>query len=478
MKRYLPFLLLLLTAVYWLLPIRGQVLIVPDDWQQGNAWPRVQIEPEQPRPGQQAAVLISDVVPWAHIKLEIPGAAVNYDGFEAYPQAGIWQWRWTFTVPNVPGYPLRFYHNCHEGCQEWAAVQVGRYAPPALPANLQPTKLGLVMPHPQRDWRGRSGWAVELTYATLPEEEYWGIDDLAERTRTAVANGQRVLVRVDYAQGQSVPPPDDPLALDAYLDYLRRLARDDRLRGVYGYILGSGFNDGPQAVTPEWYARIFNGYGLPLERTDTAVQAVRGVNGQARLLVGPVRPWAEAQNGSPPYEIDAPWLNYMHALVMALDTAAAERAAVGLSQAAPDGFALQTPGWTNAPQLADPANEPLTDLFHPDWPTAQAGFRVYQDWLAIINQFPHTQGKPVYITASNSYHPLSGLEPAQNYPAGWLTAALTAVNAEPQIAALCWFMDYFPHDDQWALFSLYQGRGLLVEAAAEFEGLLARPLGD
>jgi hypothetical protein len=39
-------------------------------------------------------------------------------------------------------------------------------------------------------------------------------------------------------------------------------------------------------------------------------------------------------------------------------------------------------------------------------------------------------------------------------------------------------MDYFPHDDQWALFSLYQGRGLLVEAAAEFEGLLVRPLGD
>jgi hypothetical protein len=55
---------------------------------------------------------------------------------------------------------------------------------------------------------------------------------------------------------------------------------------------------------------------------------------------------------------------------------------------------------------------------------------------------------------------------------------LTAVNAEPQIAALCWFMDYFPHDDHWALFSLYQPRGLLVEVAVEFERLLVRPLGD
>jgi len=39
-------------------------------------------------------------------------------------------------------------------------------------------------------------------------------------------------------------------------------------------------------------------------------------------------------------------------------------------------------------------------------------------------------------------------------------------------------MDYLPHDDQWALFSLYQPRGLLVESAAEFERLLTRPLGD
>ncbi|VAW43216.1 hypothetical protein MNBD_CHLOROFLEXI01-689 [hydrothermal vent metagenome] len=33
-------------------------------------------------------------------------------------------------------------------------------------------------------------------------------------------------------------------------------------------------------------------------------------------------------------------------------------------------------------------------------------------------------------------------------------------------------MDGFPHDEQWAMFSLTTPRGLLVEAAQEFDALL------
>jgi hypothetical protein len=81
---------------------------------------------------------------------------------------------------------------------------------------------------------------------------------------------------------------------------------------------------------------------------------------------------------------------------------------------------------------------------------------------------------PVYITASNTLGKVDGRTPAENYPTGWLTHALAEVEGNPQVQALCWFMDYFPHDEQWALFSLSDGRAGLGSAAEEFEGLLQR----
>lgn len=149
------------------------------------------------------------------------------------------------------------------------------------------------------------------------------------------------------------------------------------------------------------------------------------------------------------------------------------KTAVGLSDTAPDGFAIQAFGRVNALTSDQQSEEPLLDIHLPEWGEAQAGFRVYQDWLAIINSYPHTVGKPVYINATNTFDPLTGEPPAENYPAGWLSNALQAVNAEPQIVALCWFIDSFPHDNQWEMFSLTQPPGLLLEAAEEFETLLS-----
>ena len=100
------------------------------------------------------------------------------------------------------------------------------------------------------------------------------------------------------------------------------------------------------------------------------------------------------------------------------------------------------------------------------------GFRIYQDWLNIINQYPATRGTPVYINATNTFESNTNATPADNYPQGWLTNALTVIQNEPQIYALCWFMDGFAHDDQWAMFSLTTPRGLLIDAAEEFDTLL------
>jgi hypothetical protein len=140
----------------------------------------------------------------------------------------------------------------------------------------------------------------------------------------------------------------------------------------------------------------------------------------------------------------------------------------------PDGFDVQAPGQPDAPEMAGTlrSDEPTTDLEREAWGGAQAGFRIYEDWMAIINAYPTTRGLPIYIVSTNTFDRQAGIPPAQNYPAGWLTAALGAINQEPQVAALVWFLDQFPHSDEWDWFSLTEQPGLLVYAAREFDALL------
>lgn len=469
------------SGLYWLLPIEGQILIAPNSWQQEQTWPQVRLDTTGLRPGQTATVLVTDPRPWPYVKLLVDGREALLQGYESSVARGvegeIWQWTYTFPLPEATAYELAFYHNCDSGCRSWTTVSAGARQDGEQPA-LSPTKLGVVFPDPARQWHGRQGWAVELTYATLAEDEYWGIDDLSRRVQRATAQGLLVLVRVDYAQGQSLPPVGDSLALDRYLGYVRRLARDARLSEVQGFITGSSYNsDGgnslapDQAVSPAWAARVFNGFGTEPDRADNVLAVIRAENPLARVLVGPLTPWSEDQDGASAYDVDAPWLNYMNTMVAALDEAARRRSEAGFSRMAPDGFALQAPG---RPELAegDGADEPRQDLTHPDRPGAQAGFRVYEQWRNIVNDYPSTAGLPLYISATNTYHPHLGTPPADNYPSGWLTSALDVANADPQVAALIWFMDYFPHDDQWDFFSLSERRGQLVEADEEFGALL------
>lgn len=479
---WLLFLLVVLGG-YWLLPISGQVVVLPGSGSNALLWPQMRLEPASPRPGQEATLRVMDAVPWTNVLLTVNGRAVYPEQWPADAGERL-VWEWTFVAPQQASYPLVFYHDCDSGCRERGRLVVGSERP-ILPAGLRSTKLGVVFADRARNWHGRSGWDVELTYARLAEEEFWGIDDLTTRVHQATGQGLRVLVRVDYDQGQSLPPVDDQVALSEYLAYLRRLARDERLRGVYGYFLGSGYNElgsnsqAPERpATPEWYARLFNGYGEEAGHTDNAVQVIRAENSQARLLIGPVRPWNSDQDGKQTWAVDVPWLNYMNTLVAALDEGARVKSVVGFPLAAPDGFALHAPGRPEAAAALGRkgAEEPHLDLYRPEWGAAQAGFRVYRDWLAIINAYPSTRGLPAYVTSTNTYVPSGEASPAQNYPQGWLTAALEEVNGEPQVPALCWFLDQDRSgDDRWDYFSLAEHPGRLIYAADELDALLRRP---
>lgn len=502
--------LLLFLLLYWQLPIQGTVIISSAPLDLNPQWPQIMLDPATPQPGDEVTVTVVDNTPWTHVRLTVNGAPAIFDSAQTLPGGATWQWAWHFIMPGAvgnrlsstpvagnPGPLLEFYRDCATGCrlrgqrllQPLIAAQEG------LPkASGPPTKLCVDFPDPQRDWHGRSGWAIDLTYAQLADDDidrYWSVDELAQRVAQMAGKGLRILVRVDYAKNQSLPPTDDALALAEYLTYLRRLARDERLRAVYGYIIGSGYNTAAanaqrptKPVTPAWYARLFNGAGEAVDRTDNVVATVRAENPQVRLLVGPVRPWQSDQDGTQRYRINTPWLNYMNTLVAALDAGAQAKAAAGIPLAAPDGFAINAAGNPLAPELGDrdPADEPLVDLPRSAWNGAQAGFRVYRDWQAIVNQYPTTQGLPLYITAANTYaagaqpdvtEP-NALLPAQNYPTGWLTNALTVINQEPQVHALCWFLDLIPGDNTWDAFSLARRPGRLVDAAAEFEELLMK----
>ena len=461
---------------YWLLPISGQLAYISDSAAQTNTWPQVNVVSKDEN---TVEVVVQDVTPWTFVHLEQLGTEAVLVEHGSQNEQGVWQWVW-----QVQGKPttktLNLYHSCDRGCQLWTTTKTAVVTPTANPP-LTPTKLGLVFANPDRDWHNRQGWTVEITYANLAEEPFWGIDDLARRVQQAEQNGLNVLVRIEYDQGQSIPPTNDFIALDTYLRYAQRLARDARLANVHGFIIGSNFNtNGANAqaadapVTPEWYAQVFNGYSTQPENDNNVLATIRQENPQVRVLVGPVNPWNSDQTGNETYEIDVPWLNYMNSVVTYIDQAAHEKMTQGISNVAPDGFAIQAFGRVDDTSLLPEqrAEEPFLTLQRPEWGEAQVGFQIYKDWLAIINQYEQIKGKPVYINASNTFDSETGRVPTENYPLGWLSNALNAVNQEPQIQALCWFMDGFAHDEQWEQFSLTDPHGLLIDAAQEFDALL------
>ena len=464
--------LLLVLGGYWLLPIHGTLRIDP-----GLNRADTDVAPDlwtETATAHSVWVYVRDTLPLVDVQLALSGETFVRDT-TYFAGTGPWIWRWQVPQNRLPAVAV-FYHNCMSGCQQRLQVNLGIPSEPSLNKQLQPTKLGAVFANPNRDWHGRAAWAVDLTYSEHADQDSWGIDGLALRVHEAHAAGLRVIVRVAFEQGQSLPPRDDQLALSRYLAYCERLARDERLRDVYAFMVGSGYNTLGEnngsleaATTPAWYARVFNGYGLAPERADNVVQLMHAARPDVRILVGPVTPWNADQTGSQIHPLDQPWLNYMHTVVALINSSTAAKSQRGIALSGADGFAVQAPGRpAAAPQ---PHLEPQTDLRRAAWGQAQAGFRVYQDWLTSINAFAYTRGAPVYITSSNTFSADTAIPPLQNYPPGWLSSALEEVNREPQIVALCWFVD-LPFGDTWVEFSLSEPQGRLFDAADEFDQLL------
>lgn len=461
-----------------LLPIPAKMMLINPENHTSMLWPKMELKPENPKPGETVELIIYDVIPWIHVIITLDG--ITYEPFEyESKEDALYTWKWRFVLPEGEGHEIVFYHNSDTGAIERARTMIGGKTKKEKSEHFLPTKLGVFLANPQRDWYGRSGWNLELTYVKKDKDKYWCVNDLAHRVSESAEKGLRVLVRIDYDTGHSIPRKNDKLALSEYLAFLRRLARDQRLKDVYAYIIGSGYNkctiedkQEKKNITPGWYARVLIGFKEKPSHTDNVIQVMKAEDPCVRIFVGPLTPWISDQTGNRVYPLDTPWLNYMNTLVWAIHKTTIEKSDNGISMVLPDGFAIPCPGRPGAFDNNNAYKEPTLDLRLSQWHGAQGGFRIFEDWMNIINSYHTTKGLPLFIVTTNTFCIDEGIPPAQNYPAGWLATALDVINKEPQIKGMVWFLDYFPHGTAWEYFSLTRKKGNMLYASEDFESLL------
>lgn len=326
-----------------------------------------------------------------------------------------------------------------------------------------------------RNWAGKAGWDIELVYATNPSSGF-DLTTVGGRVQSAHAAGRNVLVRVDYAPGQSMPPEDNDADRTTYVNFLESVCKTPNYnQNAWGYIIGNEYNrtaenGGGTPITPTWYARVFNGYNAPVGDTGNAYQFIKSYQPGAHVLVGPVGPYnsdAGSDDGSH-YTISMPWLDYFNEVCLNIHTGATNK---GL---AVDGFAIHAYGRTGPDGTANGgANEPHNDVQGGGWATgAWAGFTVYKNWRDIIDdqKFPSA---PIWITETNTDQGTN--PPAQSnnsYPSGWYQQALGEISgAGARFWAVCWFVDV-DYGSGWTNDSLTDQTGKCAQANNDFNNAL------
>jgi hypothetical protein len=276
---------------------------------------------------------------------------------------------------------------------------------------------------------------------------------VAESVRVSHQAGRNVIVRVDYAEGQNLPPSES--SLSSYVSTLTTICQNADFRNhAWGYIIGnepnaSFENSGLTPMTPSWYARVFCGFGTSSNRTDNALQTIRGHQPSARVLIGAVGPWNTDANGSPAFTLDCPWLNYFNEMCQHIGEAMVFR---GLG--AVDGCAIHTYGRVGTSgTLNGGKNEPHNHVQAPppSPPSAWFGFTTYKNRLDVIDSHDlgGIAGSPIWITETNTR---TDAPSKDSYPSGWYIEALKQIydsNASwERIMSVCWFVDR-DYGDHW-----------------------------
>lgn len=136
-----------------------------------GVWPQIWTDAPAVRLHDLVTIYVRDNTPWSYVKLVSDGVDAPRD-ISYGTGAGPWTWRWTTRAPDTPSFTIVFYHSCNTGCIERGRVVIGATtsAEAAATPAPRPTKLGVVFADPARDWHGRSGWTVELTYVQRQDD--------------------------------------------------------------------------------------------------------------------------------------------------------------------------------------------------------------------------------------------------------------------------------------------------------------------
>jgi hypothetical protein len=327
----------------------------------------------------------------------------------------------------------------------------------------------------------RRGWVLELAAIGLD-----GSSTPADFSKLATA-GLGVIVRINHAYGSggTLPPPD------RYPDFAAACARYvQRSTGCHIWIIGNEPNHADEhpdhrPILPYDYARAY-------ELCRNAIRALPGHEQDQVLVAGPA-PW-NATTTYPGNE-KGDWVRYfVHVMSLLKDEMC-------------DGFALHTYTHNLEPNQID------GDFFHttPGYRHLRNEFRSYRDFMnAIPDRFRHL---PVFITEADPTTPGVGWNPGHNV--GWVRAAYREIATwnsnpahQPILALLLYRWPVVPDQPEWSISNRagivedfkqaleaepatdYLIRlpsktepptvlepGTLLDAEAQWDGLVASPLG-
>ncbi|MFN0072845.1 MAG: hypothetical protein ACKVVP_15275 [Chloroflexota bacterium] len=358
-----------------------------------------------------------------------------------------------------------------------------------------PTLAGATWVDNSRPWitRNKTGTDVWHVYMHPPAPPAGGSADNFANVRDNISMSrqstpkQNVLLRVDYAEGQSLPW--NATTRGEYLGFLQQICADPIFReNLLGFIIGNECNSQDEnrqsggTMNPDEWARTYNGYGSGASATDNAFQVIRAALPDARVLVGAVAPYNPQADGSPAFAIPVPWLNYFNQLCLRVTQRMTQ---AGLS--APDGFALHAYGRVGDDGTANGGSqEPHRSVPSPvPYPaSAEYGFRVYRQWLAVMDGYPLLQLAPVWITETNTFTTTHCDQSYPMNPPGWYFEAVKEIydfNHDPfvsvqnRIKSVCWFVDR-NFDGNWGLDAISgHTMGRLGAASNDFNSVLNHP---
>jgi len=253
-------------------------------------------------------------------------------------------------------------------------------------------------------------YTVELFYANT----YNGSNDI-EKMRRLTSKGYRVILRIDYRHGQTVPAEGDEEALAGFAERCRTIARD--LRGIVDLFVIGNEMDSPHegAIPARWYARVIGG----AKAAGGVYEAMKEANPEAVILAGALSAWP----GFP--EEAGSRIRWFRTF---LDHAGRV-----------DGFALHAYSgwsyWDGSGGIEDPRFSDMTGLL---------SFREFMKEIYC----EYGDSVPVFITETNTYWTLNPKAPSgfsdENYRKGWLVEAYEAIDQwnrsnDLKIHSFCWF---------------------------------------